>query len=265
MPINFNKVWISFLIILTSFFVNTASFADQEALDDPYESFNRAIFQFNEGVDKIILKPIAKIYNAILPKPVNQGIHNFFLNLNNFPTIANDILQADIYYLGNDFFRLIINSTVGVLGFFDVASKIKLKPHSNDFGITLAKWGYVQSNYLVLPFWGPSTIRDGIGLPIDYYGFSVYPYIEPSRTRYIIYGVSVIDRRAQLLQYQSVLEEAAIDKYIFVRNAYLQRRAHLISDSGFNPKSPSSLESEAASESIDNSVQETTTQPTKQV
>ena len=192
---------------------------------DPLESFNRGMFIFNDKIDKIILKPIATVYNAILPKPLNQGIHNFFNNIGNLPTIANDLLQFNFYQAANDIWRLMINSTIGILGLFDIAERMHLYPYSNDFGLTLATWGYRHSNYLVLPFFGPSTIRDGIGLPVDYFAFSIYPHIYPSSTRYAVYFLGVVDRRAQLLQFQSVLEEAALDEYIFIRNAYTQRRA----------------------------------------
>lgn len=192
---------------------------------DPYEKFNRAMFSFNDKLDKFILKPAATLYNKIMPKPLNQGIHNFFNNIGELPTIADDVLQLHFYQMTNDLWRLGINSTVGIGGLFDVASRMGLPYYANDFGLTLAYWGYTDSNYLVLPFFGPNTVRDGIGIPVDYYGFSVYPYIDPTSLRYEIYALAVVDRRAQLLQFQSVFEEAAIDRYVFMRNAYMQRRA----------------------------------------
>jgi phospholipid-binding lipoprotein MlaA len=197
---------------------------------DPYEWFNRPVFTFNDKLDKFILKPIATGYNAIMPTPLNQGIHNVFLNIGNLPTIANDLLQFNFYQSANDIWRLIINTTVGVGGLFDIGSRIGLKQYSNDFGLTLAAWGYENSNYLVLPFFGPSTPRDGVGIPVDYFLFSIYPYIQPESTRYEIYGLGVVDRRAQLLKYQQVLEEAAVDRYAFVRDAYMQRRAYQIQE-----------------------------------
>ncbi|RDI41710.1 MlaA family lipoprotein [Aquicella lusitana] len=195
---------------------------------DPLERFNRVMFTFNDKLDQFILKPVATVYNKIMPKPLNKGIHNFFNNIGELPTIANDVLQLNFYQASNDFWRFGVNTTVGILGFFDVASRINLKYYSNDFGLTLAAWGYKSSNYLVLPFFGPSTIRDGIGLPVDYFAFSVYPYIEPDSTRYAVYALGAVDRRAQLLKFESVMEEAALDKYVFVRNAYLQRRSYQI-------------------------------------
>jgi phospholipid-binding lipoprotein MlaA len=193
---------------------------------DPYESFNRAMYHFNDQLDQFILKPVATIYNKMTPKPLNKGIANFFNNLDTLPTIANDLLQAKFHQAANDLWRLAINSTIGIIGFFDIATTMKLKRHQEDFGLTLARWGYKQSRYLVLPFFGPSTIRDGIGIPVDYFVFSIYPYIQPDTTRYGLYALGVVSRRAQLLQYQPVFDEAALDRYVFMRDAYLQRRAH---------------------------------------
>lgn len=210
---------------------STAASLDEPApapVNDPYEGFNRAMFTFNDKIDKFIMKPIARAYNAVMPRPLNQGIHNVFMNINNLPTIANDILQANFFQAANDSWRLVINTTIGVGGLFDIAERMKLKPYTNDFGLTLAKWGYANSNYLVLPFFGPNTLRDGLGLPVDYFAFSIYPYIQPTKTRYIVYGVGVVDKRAQLLQFQAVMDEASLDKYVFMRNAYLQRRAYQI-------------------------------------
>lgn len=197
---------------------------------DPFEGLNRAIFAFNEKADQYALKPVANVYNTIMPKPLNEGIHNFFNNFGQLPTIANDILQLNFYQAANDSWRFIINSTIGVLGFFDVASRMGLNYYANDFGLTMARYGWKNSTYLVLPLFGPSTIRDTIEVPVDYSLFSLYPYVEPQSRRYIIYGVGVVDRRAQLLQYQGVFEEVAIDKYVFMRNAYMQRRAHQIEE-----------------------------------
>lgn len=195
---------------------------------DPYEPFNRAMYQFNDGLDRFILKPVATVYNAVIPKPVAKSFSNFFSNIDTVPTLINDLLQCNFYQATSDAWRLVINSTIGILGFFDVASHIGLEPNSEDFGLTLARWGYKNSNYLVLPFFGPSTVRDTVGLPINYYAFSVYPYIYPQQDRYALYGAGVVVRRADLLRFEGVMQQAALDKYIFMRDAYLQRRNHLI-------------------------------------
>jgi phospholipid-binding lipoprotein MlaA len=196
--------------------------------DDPLEPFNRSMFSFNEFIDRIFLKPVAKFYNDVIPKPIRMGVSNFYDNINMLPTIAYDVLQGQFHQGVNDVWRFAVNSTIGVYGLIDVASVINLKKNQQDFGLTLAKWGYKNSTYIVLPFWGPRTLRDVVGMPIDYFAFSIYPHIHPKRDRYIVYGIGVLDTRARLLQFQSVYETAALDKYTFVRDAYLQRRAYLI-------------------------------------
>lgn len=205
-----------------------AAFAEPSNSNDPYESFNRAMFNFNEFLDKIILKPLAILYIKIVPKPVVKGITNMFNNLDTVPTVANDLLQANFYQATSDLWRLMINSTIGVFGFFDPATEMGLEPNAEDFGLTLAQWGWKNSNYLVLPFFGPSSLRDTVGLPINYFYLSLYPYIYPINVRYRIYGLGIVSRRADLLHFQNVLQQAAMDKYVFFRDAYMQRRAYLI-------------------------------------
>lgn len=197
---------------------------------DRFEKVNRAVFKFNDVLDTMFLRPVATLYNKIMPRPLNRGIHNFFNNIYTVPTIANDLLQLNIYQAMNDTWRLGINTTIGIGGLFDVASCMGLEPYTNDFGLTLATWGWCNSEYVVIPFWGPNTFRDGLGMPVDYYAFSVWPRIHPPRKRYELYALSVIDARAQLLSMQSLLDEVAYDKYIFVRNAYMQRRAFQIEE-----------------------------------
>ncbi len=205
--------------------------ADRPGLDtsnDPSENFNRAVFAFNEKVDMYFMKPVGTFYNQVIPKPLNMGIHNFFRNIDTIPTIVNDLLQLNIYQMANDLWRFGVNTTVGIVGLFDIATRINLPYYQNDFGLTMAAYGYEDSTYLVLPFWGSRTWRDALGMPVDYFAFSVYPYIYPERDRYALYGMSAVDARAQALKYQDLLEEAAIDKYVFMRDAYMQRRAHQI-------------------------------------
>jgi phospholipid-binding lipoprotein MlaA len=211
------------LIISLSLFLSASVHAKN--LDDPLEPLNRVTFQFNETLDRFILKPVASVYNAVLPKPIAKCISNFFDNIYVPATVVNDLLQGNIYQFASDSWRFGINTTIGVLGFFDVASHIGLEPNSEDVGLTFAHWGYKKSAYLVLPFFGPSTIRDGVGM-LGYYYLTPYPYIKDVRTRYSIYAVDITSRRANLLHYQAVLDQAAVDKYTFMRDAYLQRRAY---------------------------------------
>jgi phospholipid-binding lipoprotein MlaA len=216
------------LLAFTLFSASASIFADEIPATDPYQSFNRIMFDFNERIDQTILKPVATFYNDIVPTPLNKGIHNFFVNINTLPTIADDVLQVNFQQAANDIWRVLINTTIGIGGLFDIADRMNLHPYANDFGLTLAKWGYTNTNYLVLPFLGPSTVRDGIGIPVDYFAFSIYPYISSDKTRYGLFALGVIDTRAQLLKYQNVMDEAALDRYAFVRNAYLQHRAYQI-------------------------------------
>lgn len=196
--------------------------------NDPYEKFNRVVYAFNEGFDRVILRPVAELYIKIVPKPLAKGISNFFNNIDTIPTVINDVLQGNFYQATSDSWRLVINSTVGVLGLVDVASMIGLEPNSEDFGLTLARWGYKNTHYLVIPFFGPSTVRDALAWPVNYEYFTLYPYIYPVRTRYEVYAVGLVSRRADLLRFQEVFAQATIDKYAFLRDAYLQRRAYLI-------------------------------------
>lgn len=201
---------------------------DNAANRDPLEKLNRVIFTFNDTLDIYFIKPVAEFYNDVVPKPVNKSIHNFFNNLSELPIIANDLLQFNFYQMIRDITRFAINTTIGVGGFFDMATLMDLPYSENDFGLTLAHWGYQDSTYLVLPFLGPSTIRDGIGIPVDYFGFSIYPHVQPQSTQYQLLALYFIDHRANLLRVEPILEEVAIDKYVFTRHAYMQHRAYQI-------------------------------------
>lgn len=224
-----------FILWLCLFAINSNAVAEDTALTttptvihDPYEGFNRVVFNFNDFLDHALLKPLGTLYKDIVPKPLSKGISNFFANFYTIPTVINDFLQGNFYQTTSDAWRFTINSTVGVLGFFDAASYMGLEPNTEDFGLTLARWGYKSSNYLVLPIFGASTVRDGVfGLPVYYY-MTPYAYISPMEVSYAIYGVDLTSRRADLLNYQSVFDQVMLDKYSFVRDAYLQRRAYQI-------------------------------------
>lgn len=192
---------------------------------DPLEGINRGIYAINKTVDALYLKPIATAATKFLPDIVLAGIDNFFDNLMQLPVIANDLFQFKFKEAGNATARFVINSTLGVGGVFDFASKAKLTKHSNDFGQTLAFYGYKESIYIVLPFVGPSTVRDGIGRGVDM-GLSAWPYIHPERRAWMLYSIYVVDVRARNLKKEEVLKEAAVDEYILVRDAYLQNRRY---------------------------------------
>lgn len=202
---------------------------------DPYESYNRAIFKFNKVVDTIILKPTTIGYQYIVPKLVRQGVSNVFDNAFLTANLCNDLLQGELVDFGMDFWRLLINTTIGIGGLFDVAKHIGFPKKHKDFGMTLYKWGDRDSPFLVLPFFGPSTVRDGVGILIDYNIFSVIPYVKPPILRNSIYGLQMIDVRNRLLEADDLVEAASLDEYLFTRNAYLQYRKSLILASDDNP------------------------------
>lgn len=198
---------------------------------DPFEGYNRAIYSFNEEFDRVIAKPVAEVYQKVTPMWLDKGITNFFSNLDDVVVLANDILQLKPIQAASDTGRIIVNSTIGLLGFFDVASHMGLPKHNEDFGQTLGYWGVPSGPYFVLPFWGPSTIRDTAGLGTDYYLFDpVFRYVKDPATSNSMFIIDTIDFRADLLNASNLLEKAALDPYLFVREAYLQRRHHHIYD-----------------------------------
>lgn len=195
---------------------------------DPYETFNRPMFIFNDWLDKLILRPIAMLYTKIIPKPLSKGFSNAYNNIDTIPTVLNDLLQGNFYQAVSDSWRFGINTTIGLGGLFDAASGMGLEPNNKqDLGLTLAQWGWTNSNYLVLPFLGPGTVRDQLAVYPNYY-LTMYPYIKSEDVQYGVFAGSLVVKRAEVLRYQNVFEHAALDKYTFVRDAYLQRRAYLI-------------------------------------
>jgi len=199
----------------------------QPEVKDPYQDYNRSIYKINNKLDEVIAKPVATFYQKIMPKPLYNMVNNFFNNISNIPTVINDVLQGNLYQADSDSWRFVINSTIGIGGFFDVAQHTGLEYNYEDFGLTLAQWGWTDSSYFVLPIYGPNTIRGTIGKPITYY-MSIFPYIKNWRIQWGLYALYLINERAQLLQYQNVMDNAALDPYIFTRDAYLQRQAYLI-------------------------------------
>ncbi|KTD75250.1 VacJ family lipoprotein [Legionella waltersii] len=195
--------------------------------EDPYESFNRKVHNFNMAFDATILKPPAKLYKAVVPGVVRKGVTNAYNNIDMLPTIANDLLQAEGKWFIKDSWRFVINSTIGVAGVFDVATKFGLTPHYNDLGITFAKWGDKKSPYLVLPLIGPSTIRDGSGWLFQFALWTPYFYIKDDAVVFSLIGLRYLDLRTQLFDTEPLLNQA-LDQYAFIRDAYLQHRNYLI-------------------------------------
>jgi phospholipid-binding lipoprotein MlaA len=196
---------------------------------DPYEGFNRAVFTFNDNADKYVLKPIATGYKTVTPSFVQTGIGNFFANLGDLWTAANNFMQGKGNDGMSDVSRVAVNSTFGILGLIDVASMSGLPKHNEDFGQTLGTWGVGPGPYLMLPLLGPSTVRDTAGLPLDFFGDPLH-YKEPIYIRNIADGLRIVDKRAALLDASNLLEDAALDRYEFIRDGYLQQRQNKIDD-----------------------------------
>ena len=194
--------------------------------EDPWESFNRPIFRFNDTVDTYALKPIAQGYRAVTPQFLEDGVHNVFGNIGDVGNLANNLLQGKLHNAGVDTGRLIFNTTFGLLGFFDVAKHMGLRKNDEDFGQTLGVWGLDSGPYLVIPLLGPSTVRDATGRVPDSF-LTPYPYMDHVPTRNVTRGVQVVDTRANLLQAERLVSG---DKYIFIRNAYLQSREFKVKD-----------------------------------
>lgn len=194
---------------------------------DPYESINRKIYHFNLAFDKYVVQPPTQAYVTLIPAPVRAGINNVYNNVNMLPTMANDILQANGQQAILDFWRFVINSSMGIGGIFDVASLCKLPMHENDLGITFAKWGDKNSPYIMIPFLGPSTIRDGMALMFDYTFFTPYPYLHKTEIIEGLLALRYVDLRSRMFDTDRLLREAP-DPYAFMREAYLQHRQYLI-------------------------------------
>ncbi|MDP2142616.1 MAG: VacJ family lipoprotein [Gallionella sp.] len=194
---------------------------------DPLESFNRGVYQFNDTVDKAIAKPVAQGYDAVMPLPGKMMVRNFFSNLDDVIVTANDLLQLKFNQAASDGSRFLFNSTFGIFGLLEVTSR--LEKHDEDFGQTLGYWGIGNGPYLVLPLLGPSTLRDGVGLYVDGRP-SKLRRVSHMRSRNQLYITKGISRRAELLAQEKVLDEAVIDRYAFIRDAYLLRRQSQVHD-----------------------------------
>lgn len=207
---------------------------------DPWEGFNRGVYSFNDTLDRYALKPVAQGYDYITPTPVQEGVGNFFSNLGEIGNSFNSLLQWKLTNAGTSVGRLLINTTLGLGGFLDPATRMGIEKHDEDFGQTLATWGVGSGPYLVLPFLGPSTVRDTAGLPVDWYTDPV-TYVDHDVTRWSIRFIDLVQTRASLLGQEKLIQG---DRYSFIRDAYLQRRAFLINDgrSGKDPFGSDDLE-----------------------
>ncbi len=196
---------------------------------DPIEGFNRAMFTINDGIDTVLIRPVAVAYDAVLPNPVRKGVTNFFGNIADVLIGVNNVLQGKLSDGVSDLSRVLVNSTVGILGILDVASDIGMEKHDEDFGQTFGRWGVDSGAYVVLPVLGPSTARDTVGLVLDMKADPV-SNLDDRAVRNSLSVLQIINGRANYLAGDRVVEAAALDKYSYVRDAYLQSRRSLIYD-----------------------------------
>lgn len=198
---------------------------------DPWQGFNRSMYGFNDGLDRAVLKPAAQGYKAVAPDFVETGVRNFFENLDDISVAANNLLQGKVSNSASDVGRFVVNSTLGVLGLFDVASSMGLTKHDEDFGQTLGAWGMDAGPYIVWPFFGPSTLRDTPSLVVDRMLLDPLNYVEIKTIERVgIVAIDAVSVRAELLSLEETVDEISTDRYTFIREAYLDRREFLISD-----------------------------------
>ncbi|HDR9085594.1 TPA: VacJ family lipoprotein [Burkholderia vietnamiensis] len=220
-----NKVRIMTVTVAAGALLSGCATGPNRNPNDPFEPVNRAVYTFNDTVDTHIAQPIAKGYQKITPTPLRTAISNFFSNLGDLGNIANNLLQLRITDATQDLMRVAMNSVFGVGGLIDIATPAGLPKHHQDFGLTMARWGMPAGPYLVLPVFGPSTIRDGVGRAVDV-RFNLLNYIEPA-VRNPMYIAQFVSARSDLLGATDLLKQAALDPYSFVRDAYLQQRKSL--------------------------------------
>lgn len=197
------------------------------AVDDPLEAINRPVFVFNDALDKVALRPLAKGYDFVVPAPAQRGVGNFFANLYDVTSTLNALLQWRWGNAMHNGGRVLVNSTLGVVGLFDVATPLGLQAYRTDFGQTLALWGVPEGPYVMLPLFGPRTFRSGTGTLVDTFALSVPPYVSDNNVRNTIWATELVHGRASILEADELISG---DRYIFVRDAYLQQRATLVND-----------------------------------
>ena len=222
--------WTANTLLVFSLAVTTgcATTSSGQGANDPFENINRSILNFNLESDRVFLKPIARGYSRVIPQPIRNGVRNFFSNLWEPMTIVNDLLQGKIGLAAKDSFRFLVNSTAGIFGIFDVASHLYLPKHREDFGQTLGVWGVPTGPYLVLPFLGPSNLRDTVGLIPQYLYADMVIHIDSPESYYVA-GLRLTGARSQLLGLDEILNLQP-DKYLFLRENYRQQRISAIFD-----------------------------------
>ena len=228
---NVNRSILKYLCLLAALFSSSCATIEGPANpDDPFESFNRSMFAFNEGFDKYALKPAAQGYDFIMPSIASKGVSNFFSNIDDIVVFFNQLLQFKFNAAAATSARFVFNSTFGLLGLIDVASSMDLPKQHEDFGQTLAVWGMPRGPYLVLPFIGPITARDSLGLAVDWTFFDPIFRRQTLQQSLVTLTIKYIDIRAGLLKATNILDETVPDKYSFVRDAWLLRKEFMIYD-----------------------------------
>ena len=218
------------LLCIASALVGCASIPAgvQPSPQDPWESFNRSVFEFNEGLDAYVLKPVVAGYRFVLPEFVRDGVYNFFSNYSDIYTALHNLLQGKPADAFNDFMRVVVNTTMGLGGLLDLATPGGLEKHKEDWGQTLGVWGVPAGPYAVLPFFGPSSVRDTFGTVADLESDYLFRLLPNVALRNSLTGLRVVNARNTYYEAGDLLDGAAIDKYSFVRDAYIQRRQYQI-------------------------------------
>lgn len=205
---------------------------------DPLEGMNRSILGFNKFVDKAVFDPVGKVYQTVIPRPVNRGVTNFFENLGEIAVIANGILQLKLGQAAADVARLALNSIMGIGGLFDVATGMGLPKHDEDFGQTLGYWGVGSGPFLMAPIFGPTTFRDAVGFGVDSAFLNPVSYVDPDAYRAGLMSLNYIDYKTDNKSARSLIGEASVDEYEFMKNAYLDRRQGQIRDGAVTEPGP---------------------------
>lgn len=252
--------WLLAPITLTALALLTGCAKNPSDQNDPLEPYNRVMFAVNQDVDHLFIRPVAKVYVTVTPPPLQKGITNFFDNTLEITSLPNDFLQGNFKFMAVDFWRFFINSTLGVGGLFDVATRVGLPKHFEGFGMTLAKWrGGKSAPYFVIPIIGPSTIQSAVGLGVNYFT-TPWPYINNAYYADIPPAVAYINFRSQYLDADKVVE-TSFDPYVFVRDAYMQNETRRIQENQergdnpfYQPKNTTSTESSDAMMSAEKSV-----------
>lgn len=238
----YSKIKRVVLLVATTALVGCASIPAgvEPSPHDPWESFNRSVFEFNEGLDAYLLKPVVAGYRFILPEFVREGIYNFFSNYNDIYTALFNLLQGRLDYAFNDLMRVAVNTTMGLGGLLDLATPGGLEKHKEDWGQTLGVWGVPAGPYVVLPFFGPSNVRDAFGTVADLESDYLFRFLPDVAVRNSVTGLRVVNARNTYYEAGDLLDGAAIDKYSFMRDAYIQRREYQINEGreGEEPQMP---------------------------